>query len=402
MTKNGRDSPSTATALDRERIETIARLEAAFDAHLPVTRLEPPSRALWTAAQDWSARVWQTAEALGPSELDADTIARGLDLAARPVFVCGVHRSGTTLVRDLLDGHPSLLVLPSEGSFQQGTAGVLERMLPAERAGVVGREWLRRLANPINQPPYWMLGRTGERGSPYVRFAQALLAWWPLTERRFGREVSLWPLSAVVLAYASASTEPETWSQLVRWVEKSPTNELQLARLRAEFPDARFVHVVRHPLAVFASRKAIERRTRATFRSMRQALKDLRATYRVALEETSRPGRGDYCLVRYERLIASPPDVMHEVAHALGIAFAPAMLEPTVAGRPSAANSSFDAGSRAGEMVSDARPIDHGLSPYERNLVIAAAGQRAAALGYSMDELSPWRTLLLRARSGIW
>jgi hypothetical protein len=32
------------------------------------------------------------------------------DLAQRPLFICGLPRSGTTLLQGLLDGHPQLVV----------------------------------------------------------------------------------------------------------------------------------------------------------------------------------------------------------------------------------------------------------------------------------------------------
>ena len=98
-----------------------------------------------------------------------EQIARGLDLAGRPVFVCGVHRSGTTLVRDLLDGHPALAVLPSEGSFYTTHRDHLSAADRSTWRHIMGCEWCRRLANPINQLPYWLTGRGTATYSPSSR-----------------------------------------------------------------------------------------------------------------------------------------------------------------------------------------------------------------------------------------
>ena len=38
---------------------------------------------------------------------------------SRPVFLLGAHKSGTSLLRSLLDGHPELFVLPFETHFLQ-------------------------------------------------------------------------------------------------------------------------------------------------------------------------------------------------------------------------------------------------------------------------------------------
>ncbi|MFQ5335223.1 MAG: sulfotransferase, partial [Flavobacteriales bacterium] len=36
-----------------------------------------------------------------------------------PVFICGAHKSGTSLMRSLLDSHPELFVIPFETHYFQ-------------------------------------------------------------------------------------------------------------------------------------------------------------------------------------------------------------------------------------------------------------------------------------------
>lgn len=380
----------------------IARLAAELDALLPANRLPGrPGEALQAAARRWSDAVWQVAVERGPLTFDAATIARGLDLARRPVFICGVHRSGTTLLRDLLDSHPSLIVLPSEGAFRRGAVAAPHHAADAERIGGLGREWLRRLANPINQPPYWLLGRPSAGDSSYVQFARALLAWWPLVGQQVGRTNETWPLAALALSYASASLEPTAWHRATRWVEKTPTNEEHIAQLRREWPEARFVQVIRHPLAVFSSRKTLEERTHGRLAATPRIMRELRATYLIAREESDRR-RDDYRLLRYEQLVESPPDVMGDLAAALGVEMRPILLEPTVAGRPASSNSSFRAGMAAGQILLSSEPTGERLTPAERALVIAAAGEPARMLGYVVEPMNRWRARLLRVRHGIW
>lgn len=375
----------------------ILDLERQLSDQLPDFKLAGgPSRALVTAARGWSEAIWAEAEARGPAKLDAGLIEEGLALARRPVFVCGVHRSGTTLVRDLLDGHPAVTVLPSEGTFFTNFEAALQRLPPDRRLHVFGQEWLRRLANPINQPPYWVLGRSTENASPYVAFAQGLMGWWSLCAERMGNEIAQWPLVAVVLAYASQTHDVGLGIGLKHWVEKTPTNEQFIDRLLRECPDAKIVHVVRHPAAVFASRKRIEERADGVFRSTQSLLQDLAYSYRLAADSRS-IAEGHYLLVRYEELTRHPQDVVGQLAAFLGIEVLPILFRPTVATQPATANSSFGSSGARGRIFSDDESSRANvLSTWDRDRLAASVGDLARSLGYEVDASVPWRARMLR------
>src|SRR5436190_19798716 len=152
-------------------LSTIIETERHLNSLLPRSRKEQnPTAALLASAEIWSQSVWNMAEGLGAMPLSEEQVNEGYKLAQNPVFICGVHRSGTTLTRDLLDGHPHLVVLPSEGTYYTNLEVKVHARPVNEQASFLGKEWLRRLANPINQPPYWLLGRSAETGSPYVNF----------------------------------------------------------------------------------------------------------------------------------------------------------------------------------------------------------------------------------------
>ena len=211
-----------------------------------------------------------------------DEIARGLDVARRPVFVCGVHRSGTTLIRDLLDGHPALTVLPSEGSFYTNHRRHLSQADRSAWRHFMACEWCRRLANPINQPPYWLIGRSTPTYSPSVAFARSVATWWTTLEHTLATRMTSWPLIAIALAYASHPREHAIDAGVRRWVEKTPTNERFLGDIWRDYPEAKVVHVVRDPVAVMASRKLMEERATGGFRAFGNALGDLVESYRIA------------------------------------------------------------------------------------------------------------------------
>lgn len=394
-------------------LTNILALERLFDDQLPETRLAGgPGADLLAAGKKWSEATWVAAESRGPLVPGADAVERGLELGRRPVFVCGVHRSGTTLVRDLLDAHPALTVLPSEGTFFTSLQAQLERLPRGRALPFFGREWLRRLANPINQPPYWLLGQSAENGSPYVVFARVLMGWWPVVEQRLGREVSSWPLLAVALAYASSGsagghTESSAAGrrippEVTRWVEKTPTNERFLDRLWRECPTAKVVHVVRDPEAVFASRKRMEEQATGSFRNAPQVLRDLALSYRVAADRPAGDAARRYLLLKYEALIDRPAEVVGQLATFLEIEPLPILLRPTVAGVPSPSNTSFGMGTERGRILSDAKQTRPDvLTRSDRVRVAAAVGDHAAALGYRTATIGRWRARLLRMTSGL-
>ncbi|HZT43418.1 MAG TPA: sulfotransferase [Chthonomonadaceae bacterium] len=377
----------------------IPELEEELDRRLPAFRLEGrPSTEQLSAADRWSKAVWATAEEAGPYPLDSADLQLGLCLAERPVFVCGAHRSGTTLVRDLLDGHPQLSVLPSEGSFLTSLRGKIEALPRAEKLGFLGREWLCRLANPINQAPYWLLDRTTDSHSPYVRFARMLLAWGPLVEGHFERKKALSPHIAIALSYAACPGAPGIRPTLQRWVDKTPTNEFHLDRLWSELPAAKIIHIVRDPVAVYSSRKRLEERMLGSFATAKSVLEEIAHSLEIAVQNGSRDGRQDYLLVRYEDLTTKPEEIMGQIASFLEIELAPALFCPTVATMPSYPNSSFPQRGEAGSLFSDANGDRSGnLTDREQELVAAYTGDFAEALGYPRKPLAVHRKWLLKA-----
>jgi len=350
-------------------LAVIVELEAALARLLERGDGARPDPAWLACARRWSAAVWEHAEQMAPAPLTAEAVERGLALARRPVFVCGAHRSGTSLVRNLLDGHPALAVLPSEGTFYTHIERRLAGLSPHGQAAEMGQEWLRRLANPGNQPPFWLLGRSGAEASPYVEFARELAAWWPLLRERAGDRRGLWPLVAVVLAYA----ERIGAGGAVRWVEKTPTNEQNLARLWAEFPEARVIHLVRRPEDALASHKAVMGARWRPGREVAAIYRNLTRSLRIAHQQLRAAPPERYLLLRYEDLAGNPAEAAGRLAVFLDIDPLPSLLEPTVATLPVRPNSSF---------ADDRQRAERRLTRLERAVLTLATGRAAARLGY--------------------
>lgn len=373
----------------------IIDLEELLDQRLQRPRVADLAAARM-AATAWSGAVWSVAEPAGPLTLSDEEVEHAFAIARRPVFIFGVHRSGTSLVRNLLDHHLALSVLPSEGTMFTNFAWHLERLRKEDWLQFLGCEWLRRLANPSNQQPYWLLGRSSANGSRYVDFARALMALWPIVEARLGQQITSWPLVAVVLAYTYCTAGFRTAFPLRRWVEKTPTNEHLLPRLTAEFPEAKLIHVVRHPLAVYASRQRAAWSSGRSLSDGSLILNQMLRSYREAANRSGRPSNS-YMLLRYEDLLEDTASSAHSMASFLGIQALPVMLEPTVNGIPASSNSSFRSDELAGRLnhrlAGDAFGI---LGRQDRERVLAMVGDAAAKIGYELEALPMWRRKWLR------
>lgn len=110
-------------------------------------------------------------------------------------------------------------------------------------------------------------------------------------------------------------------------VEKTPSNVFVADRLATAWPDARFVHLLRHPLAAAQSWHEGD----PARRTMREAITHV-ATYTAEVECARQRHPG--LTVRYEDLVANPAPVVERVCAFLGVPWEPAMLDYAGSGRP--------------------------------------------------------------------
>lgn len=116
-----------------------------------------------------------------------------------PVVVGGCARTGTTLMRVMLDTHPSIYCGPETGLLYLRT---------------LTRRKLRNLAEKLEIPEEELRAMARETPS-YLQFVEAL---FNHLKDRAGKP---------------------------RWGEKSPQNVLHIDRIFRHFPDARFIHMIR-------------------------------------------------------------------------------------------------------------------------------------------------------------
>jgi hypothetical protein len=109
------------------------------------------------------------------------------------------------------------------------------------------------------------------------------------------------------------------------FVDKTPRYYFVIPELRRVFPHARFVFLLRNPLAVFASvlKTWVRSENVEQLRDMRW---DLAAAPSLLMEGIRSCGT-DAIVVRYEELTSDPETVMRRLSSQLGLTFHPAMVE---------------------------------------------------------------------------
>jgi hypothetical protein len=307
----------------------------------------------------------------------------------RPVFICGHHRSGTTLLQELLDGHPELVVLPSEGTYFTSFRRVARADPEAQALDAFAAEWVSRLVDP-NYPPHFKLGRSTADHQPYVTFVRSLFAWQRELPMALPRLAQFGTLLALVAAYREVAL-PGVAPNL--WVEKTPLNERYRSKFAA-FDNALFIHVVRHPADSFASLMQALRQGGVANPPRAAHAADIGHSLLLAAENSARH-EGRYLVVRYEDLTASPAREMERVRAFLKIAGHDTLTRATSGGIAVAPNSSFGVGT-AGEVVKPGKRAE--LTPEDSELLATYAGEAARLHGYELVPLASWRRTMIRLR----
>lgn len=212
-----------------------------------------------------------------------------------PLFVCGVGRSGTSLVQSMLAAHPAVCMLPETHFFRRyvARAGTRRRL---ERGGV---------------------GAFEDRLRFDADFARAGIAPMELVEEALGACDTL-AMHQRLLRLVLRREGGE------RVAEKDPRLIDHLPALHAAYPDAYVIHVLRDPRDVLLSRtKAAWAKGRPWWLEVLVAREQLRRGRQLG--ETLFGER--YLELSYEELLSRPRETLLDLCERTGLAFEEAMLD---------------------------------------------------------------------------
>jgi hypothetical protein len=191
-------------------------------------------------------------------------------LSTAPIFVVGSARSGTTMLRLMLDSHHRI----SSGEETH----FLQQLEP-----VVGKQW--RLLDRYGFPREYWLDRLRH-------------------------------------LYGDFQAEYATRRGKVRWADKDPANTLILPFVEELFPDAKYLHLLRDGHDVVASHRdrwgyrSAARSARGAWRKYVEAARSFGATV----------GPARYLELRYEALVADPEAELRRMLLFLGEEWDPQVL----------------------------------------------------------------------------
>ena len=214
------------------------------------------------------------------------------------MFVVGCGRSGTTLLRLMLDAHPDLAI-PPESHFLSRFGHAIDRYR-ADDGGVDPE----RLAGDILRTKNFAAW-----GVPHAAVLERV--------RSVAAPASF---AEIVDAVYRAYAEPRGAS---RWGDKTPRYVLDIPLFDRLFPGSRFVHIVRDGRDVAMSLRSVrfgpnDPMGAAAFWSRR---------VRAGRRDGGRLGPGRYAEVRYEGLIADPERELRAICGMIDLPWDPAMLE---------------------------------------------------------------------------
>jgi hypothetical protein len=290
-------------------------------------------------------------------------------------FLCGHPKSGTSLLRGMLDSHPQLVVFPEETKFFRRILPDLVGLEPGERTALVEDRILHIFQWRADAPSATQAGFL-DRDYADVDAESVSRAFRRRTAGWTGHEGRL--LSAAILAYGEACGF--IGSETRRWVEKTPYNERYALRIYEWWPEARCLHVVRDPRDNFAS----YRRKHPDWSPETFADSWRRSTLEGWSNE-ARIGWDQYRVMRYEDLVLQTDAAIADIIPFLGIEDADTLRSPTRDGRRWEGNSMFN---EAFHGISR-RPVGRyaeALSPEESRELVKRLGPEMERLGYPRTE----------------
>lgn len=211
-----------------------------------------------------------------------------------PLFIIGISRSGTKLLRDLLNNHSRVGVADIESKF----IPLFYRLFG---------EWdENRLKNDFD-----MIFRQFEK-TPF--YEEMSLRNRPVAKKECFDSIEEWTLAGVIEALFRTSAQEHLKGKMI-WGDKTPNYLLFVPLLKQLFPRARFIHIIRDVRDIsLSARKAWGRNIYITAQRWIDYISKCR-------KDAAKFSPSDYIEVTYEQLINDPAPQLAGLCAFLGIKF---------------------------------------------------------------------------------
>ncbi|GJM61500.1 sulfotransferase [Persicobacter diffluens] len=214
-------------------------------------------------------------------------------LSSSPVFIIGAPRSGTTMLGSAIGAHSKCLALP-ESPF---------------------------LSSHYSASAKIPLSKIFENITNHFRFKH-----WKLRNEdveRIGKDLcSFKSYPQLVSEFLKIYSQNNKKTNFTKWIEHSPANINRVTFLKKEFPDAKFIHIVRDGRAVANSIRSLDWGGNNILENITEWKNNLAFGFLAELSLSK-----DVKRVYYEDLIKNPESQLNEICCFLGISFEEEMLK---------------------------------------------------------------------------
>ncbi len=240
-----------------------------------------------------------------------------------PIFILGCSKSGTSLLRNLLDSHPDLFVIPIETHFFQLSEMWVSYF--SRRTKPKSNDINNIKENLIN----WVRFQNSKNNFLADGFTQG--KWDIDLFSKIIKSVDVNNLNELLNLYYTAlykSLYKKDFDQKLRVVEKSVENTEFVWELSSYYPNARFIHIIRNPYANLVALRKYTSRKKSS--KLKNALYSMYSSY-YYLYKNKKMIQG-YFTIKYEDLITDTVQVMKNISKFLDITYNDILIKPTSLG----------------------------------------------------------------------
>lgn len=252
----------------------------------------------------------------------------------RPIIIIGCHKSGTSLLRNLFDGHPYLFAIPFETHvfvwlsywISYYSWSTKPKQLDYDHFKDNFYHWIEHLNN--NNDRY---GDSFVQGKFNLKSLKQKLNY-------FRKDLNLSEFMKEIVSTIYFSLYGKDISPNIDFVEKSIENAEVALDWKKIFPNARFIHIVRNPYSNLISiknylRKKGHVKLRLAIENMYNSFYHLYKNQRLI---------DNYKIVRYEDLVIEPEKTIKDLCGCLNLEYFESLLKPTLNGQSWFGNSTTD------------------------------------------------------------
>lgn len=278
-----------------------------------------------------------------------------------PIFILGAHKSGTSLLRNLFDGHSELFVIPIEAHFFEHNGYWIDYGIR------------RKLPNTINEREIiesyikW-IKYVNEFSDKYAD--SDTKGFWSV--QNFTEKIRSYSgyngLKTSIENYIHAmyySLNSSKISNNLRVIEKSVENAEFANILKKIYPNAKFIHIIRNPYSNIVSIRKFK--SKNGYPNLKPIIQSLYNNY-YYLEKNQETMDKDYLVIKYEDLVMNSEQQIKKIVEFTGISNEEITYSPTVKGKAWGGNSTTDVEFKGLSSKGLSRWVPE-IEPIEINLV---------------------------------